>query len=79
MSTTKQKINVDGYPLLLGTSKACELTGLTAEYLRKLERAGLLTPFQKSKAGYKFWRRDELLTVLGFEPTTTPCPTPLTT
>jgi hypothetical protein len=70
------QVNIDGIPLLLSTSEARRLTGLTNEYLRKLGTAGLLKPFQKAKASYKYWRRDELLKALGFEPVTTiPCPT----
>jgi hypothetical protein len=72
---TKPTIDVTNIPLMLSTSKVCKLTGLTDEYLHKLHGAGVVTPFQKAKAGYKFWRRDEVLEALGFTPVTNTCPT----
>lgn len=75
----KPTIDVTDIPLLLSTGKVCKLTGLTDEYLHKLQDAGVVTPFQKAKAGYKFWRRDEVLEALGFTPVTNTCPTKPTT
>ena len=66
----KPTVDVTNLPLLLRTSEVCKLTGLTDEYLHKLEGSGVVSSFQKTAGSYKFWRRDEILTLLGFTPIT---------
>lgn len=72
MSEENQKPTVDvtNLPLMLRTSEVCKLTGLTDEYLHKLENAGVVESFQKCQGAHKFWRRDQILTLLGFQPIT---------
>jgi len=70
MAESNRTIDVTNIPLMLSTSRVCQLTGLTDEYLCKLEESGLVTSFQKRKRAHKYWRRDEVLTLLGFVPIT---------
>ena len=77
--TTKPTIDITDVKHMLTTRDACKLTGLNPAYLRKLHKAGLLTPFKGSKRGYGYWRRDELIEALGFTPVTNTCPTKQTT
>ena len=74
--TTKPTIDITDVKPMLTTRDACKLTGLNPAYLRKLHKAGLLTPFKGSKRGYGYWRRDELIEALGFKAS---CPTKQTT
>lgn len=69
-------IDISNFKPLLTTSDACKLTGLNPAYLRKLHKAGVLTPYKSSKRGYGYWRRDQLIEALGFKPS---CPTTTTT